>query len=129
MVSPFKPGGKWPATSNPSCMAISAPATPLSALVFCTISLGVQFLRPGCPKTSPISCGRPGAAATCDTGAGATAGRTGTLGALGAGVRNTGGAGAGGAADVAGMGGAADVGGAAGAAGAGTRASADGVIP
>jgi len=85
-------------------MATRAPATPLSALVFCTISFGVQFLRPGWPKTSPISCGGRGATETAGaTGACAViAGRTGAV-AAGMGILGaTGAAGAAGAAGVTG---------------------------
>src|SRR5438132_690008 len=104
MVSAFRPGGKWPATSKPSCIAISAPSTPLSAVVLCTISLGVQFLRPAWPKTSPISRGGSDAAATAGTVAGAAGGGglTGLAG-LGAGVGGIAMAGAAGAGGVEGV--------------------------
>src|SRR5438132_3210718 len=105
MVSAFRPGGKWPATSKPSCIAISAPATPLSAVVLCTISLGVQFLRPGWPKTSPISRGGSDAAATAGAVAGAAGGGGGLAGfaGLGAGVGGIAMAGAAGAGGVEGV--------------------------
>src|SRR5207247_782093 len=95
IVSPFSPGGKWPATNRPSCIAISAPATPLSPLVLCTISLGVQFFRPGWPKTSPISSGGGGAGTAATAGAAGASGATGGLtGAIGAGMEIDGAAGA-----------------------------------
>src|SRR6266536_2762618 len=52
MVSVFSPGGMLLATSNPSCNAMSAPATLGNCVVRWTISLGVQVFLSGSPKSS-----------------------------------------------------------------------------
>ena len=47
MVSPVSPGGRCAAINKPSCMVMTAPATPFSAAVRWAISAGAQFFRPG----------------------------------------------------------------------------------